>query len=249
MNQSGDFGEQALSRLAEAGISSQLDEIKSVDVDIKTTPLKLMQGELESVAMTGTGMVMQKDLRVETMTLQTEAIAINPIKAMLGTLEVTQSTEAAAHVVLTEADINRALGSDYVRQRLQALTVVVDGQSSAIEPLQIEFQPGDNQIAVDVQVRLQDSNEVRSIAFTAVPRISANHQQILLEDVRSKEMAGYSPELTNALIEQTRDVLDLQNFELDGMDFFVQQLGVDTKKITLRGAALIENFTSKMSAE
>lgn len=45
----GDIGEQAFSKAAEIAISSQLDEVENLDVDIRTDPLKLIQGELESV--------------------------------------------------------------------------------------------------------------------------------------------------------------------------------------------------------
>ncbi|MCF4969747.1 LmeA family phospholipid-binding protein, partial [Nostoc sp. CMAA1605] len=59
------IGEQALNKAAEIGLSSQLDEVENLDVNIKTDPLKLIQGEVESVNIAGEGLVMQKDLRME----------------------------------------------------------------------------------------------------------------------------------------------------------------------------------------
>ena len=50
-----DLGEQALSKVAEVGISSQLDEVEDLDVDIRTNPLQLMQGKVESVKIAGEG--------------------------------------------------------------------------------------------------------------------------------------------------------------------------------------------------
>ncbi|MEC4815416.1 MAG: hypothetical protein SAK29_19375 [Scytonema sp. PMC 1069.18] len=36
------LGEEALNKAAETGLSSQLDEVEDLDVDIKTDPLKLL---------------------------------------------------------------------------------------------------------------------------------------------------------------------------------------------------------------
>lgn len=43
------LGEQALSKAAEIGLSTQLDKVEELNVDIRTEPIQLMQGELESV--------------------------------------------------------------------------------------------------------------------------------------------------------------------------------------------------------
>ncbi len=47
------LGEQALSQAAEAGFSSQLDDVEELDVDIQTNPLKAVQGKADSVSMKG----------------------------------------------------------------------------------------------------------------------------------------------------------------------------------------------------
>jgi hypothetical protein len=78
------LGEQALSKLAEAGISSQLDEADDVEVDIATDPIKLAQGKLDSVAVDGRGIVMEKDLRMEEMHLQTGEVGVNPLSTVFG---------------------------------------------------------------------------------------------------------------------------------------------------------------------
>jgi hypothetical protein len=74
-----DLGKQALNKVAEAGISTQLDEVEDLTVDVDTDPIKLMSGEVDSVAMDGKGMVMEKDLRVETLQVTTGTVAVNAI--------------------------------------------------------------------------------------------------------------------------------------------------------------------------
>src|SRR5512141_25193 len=108
-----DIGEQALDKVAEVAITSQLDEVEQVNIDIRTDPIKLVQGKVDSVAITGEGMVMKQDLRVDSVEVNTGAVAIDPLKAVMGQIELTQPANAKAQLTLTEQDINRALASGY----------------------------------------------------------------------------------------------------------------------------------------
>jgi hypothetical protein len=118
------LGEQALNKAAEIGLANQLDEVENLDVNIKTDPLKLVQGKVDSVTIEGDGMVMQEDLRVEELDMKINNVAINPLSAAFGKIELTEPTQGSARVVLTEADINRAFNSNYIRDRLQNAQMV-----------------------------------------------------------------------------------------------------------------------------
>src|SRR5919199_3497575 len=83
-----DIGEQALSKAVEVGLSTQLDEVENLDVDIRTDPVKLIQGELESVQIEGQGLVMQKDLRAQELKVRTGDISINPLSVAFGKIEL-----------------------------------------------------------------------------------------------------------------------------------------------------------------
>ncbi|MBE9166147.1 DUF2993 domain-containing protein [Pleurocapsales cyanobacterium LEGE 06147] len=249
-----DLGEQALSKVAEAGISSQLDEVVDVDVDIATDPFKLAQGELDSVAVNGRGMVMEKDLRMEEMHLQTGHVGVNPLSTVFGNVELTHPTDATAQVVLTEGDINRAFNSDYLQQKLQELEVSIDEKPTKIYVRQIEFSlPGDDKIFLQASVELEQSGETKQVAFTTTPRVSSgaaapakrDRHQVLLENIEYHEGEGLSPELTEKLLEQARELLDLRNFELEGMSLRLRKLEVASEQITLLGDAHIEQFPSE----
>jgi hypothetical protein len=66
----------------------------------------------------------------------------------------------------------------------------------------------------------------------------------LLENVEFTEDRGDSQELTSPLLEQMRDLLNLQNFELQGMDLRLEKIQAEAGKLTMVGSALIEEFPS-----
>jgi len=59
------IGEQAMNKVAQMAIASQLEESESLSVSLKTDPGQLAQGAVDSVSIDGKGLVMQQDLRME----------------------------------------------------------------------------------------------------------------------------------------------------------------------------------------
>jgi LmeA-like phospholipid-binding len=240
-----DLGEQAINKVAEMGIASQLDEVENLDVQIETDPLKLVSGAVDSVEIKGEGLVMQQDLRIEEMQIHTGSVSINPFSAAFGKIELNHPTDAEAYVMLTEADINRAFNSDFIRDKMQNLDVHVNGEFVTVDTQQIEFGlPEENKISLGTNVILQGTQETKRVAFTAVPKVSPDGQQITLEEVEYLEGQDLSPELTNALLAQARELLNLRNFELEGMSLTVRKLDVQPGKLILHSEAYVEQFPS-----
>lgn len=239
------LGEQALNKAAEIGISSQLDEVENLDVDVKTDPLKLLGGEVDSVSIEGEGLVMQKDLRVEELQMQMGSVAINPLSVAFGKIELTKPTKGSTRVVLIEEDINRAFNSDYVRSQLQSQKINVNGQLVTIVPQQVDFRlPGNSKVAISASILLRETNETQQAAFSAVPKVSANGQTVSLENVEYGDTKEISPDLTKALIDATSEILNLSNFDLEGMTLRVKQLEVETGKLIMQAEAYVEQIPS-----
>ena len=153
--------EQALSKVAEMMLSSQLDEAEKIDVDVRTNLLEIVQGEADSVSVTGQGVVMQKDIRVQEMELHTDSVAINPLSALFGQIELDHPVDATARLVLTEQDINRALNCDYVRSKMQKIELNVEGQTAIIEPQHLELHlPADGKMVFNAQTLLDRKSVV-----------------------------------------------------------------------------------------
>lgn len=244
-NKDASLGQQALNKAAEIGLSSQLDEVEQLAVDVQSDPLKMVQGQVDSVTVEGEGLVMNKDLRMEEMKMEMRGISINPLSAAFGKIELTKPTDASTHVVLTEADINRAFNSEFVGSKLQNMQVPVDGQPTTIDTKKVDFRlPGENKIALSADVLLRETGETKQIAFTAVPQVGANGQKVNLENVEYTEGKELSPELTAALLDKASELLNLSNFDLQGMSLRIKQLNLESGKMTLLAEARVEQIPS-----
>lgn len=238
-----DIGEQAISKAAEVGIDSQLSEVEELDVDIRANPLDLAQGEVESVTIDGEGMVMQKDLRAERLVMQTDSIAINPLKAALGDIELTQTTKAEAKIVLIEEDLQRAFNSEYIEEKLKNQKVEIDGETLTVNAHDVTITlPDRDRININATIDITESSEQKKIAISAKPSIDANGNKIVLEDVEYGDNDTRDAEFAKALLDSTEELLDLRNFELDEMSLQIDRLDVRQGKMTMTAKALVEEF-------
>ncbi|WP_416666309.1 LmeA family phospholipid-binding protein [Egbenema bharatensis] len=242
MNDKPDLGEQALDKVAEIAISSQLDEAEEVDVDIRTDPGNLIQGKLNSVGVSGEGMTMKRDLRVEAVQMETDAVAIDPLKSMTGELELTKPLNAKTRILLTETDLNRALKSDYLRPKMQGLEI---RHEDKVIPINIEAATvhlqENGQIRSDASLFLIETNERKRLTSTLVPSIKEDGNKIQLEII-SAEGEGLSLEFLTVLFEQIVELLDLRNFDLGGNALKLQRIDVRPTKIFLQATATMRKL-------
>lgn len=240
-----DLGEQALSKVAEIGIANQLDEVQELNVDIRTNPGKLIQGEVDSVVISGKGMVMKQDLRMESIEVQTAKVSINPLSAIFGNVELDQPADADAQIVLTEEDLNRALASDYIAAKIQDLKLQVNDQFYTIKVQHTDIHlTNEGTMALNVNFLMQESNEVKTLSAVVIPKVREDGQRIELE-ILSVEGKGLTPDLGVAILKQITTFLDLGNFDLPGMTLWLEKFDIQLEKMIIHAKtkiAQIPNF-------
>lgn len=239
-----DIGEQAISKAAEAGLKSQLDQAEDLDVALRTEATDLTQGKLQEVEIEGRGMVVQNDLRTDELKLKTGEVKINPMKAVMGDIELEHPTQAEAYAVLKAEDINRAFSSDYVRDKLRGQKVTLPSEETVTTDAQkVSFTiPEGGRIAVDADVMMIEQVETKHVAFTAVPQLTSGGHQVTLTDIQYDDAANDMPELTQALIDATEELLDLRNLELDKMSLKFDRLEVQPGQLVIQAQAEIKSF-------
>jgi hypothetical protein len=108
----------ASDRLAESQIRKQLVKAESLQVRIDNAPTyQLLSGKVSKVRFSGQGLFLTPDLRIEKLELETDPIALSGLQAKLES-----PLQGAFRLVLTEADINRALAAPQVTDRLKNIS-------------------------------------------------------------------------------------------------------------------------------
>lgn len=238
-----DLGAQALNSTAEVALSSQLDEAKQLDVDIDSDPGKLIQGKIDSLEIEGKGLVMQQDLRMEELNMQVTNIAINPLSALGGKIELTEPGHGRAQVILTEADMNRAFASEYLNDKLRSLDIEVEGKPVKIDTQKVQCHLlNDGKISLDTEILRSDTGQTQSVSFTTKPQVVSGGKGVVLEDIQYAEGKELPPELSQALVDKVADILNLRSFDLEGMSLSIDKLQVEAGQLKIEAQARIEKI-------
>ncbi|NJR21073.1 MAG: DUF2993 domain-containing protein [Richelia sp. CSU_2_1] len=245
IQQERNLGEQAIDKVAEIALASQLDESESLSVTVQSEPIQLAQGEVNAVTIEGQGLVMKQDLRMEELQVHVKDISVNPLSAMFGKIELNGPALGTARAVLKESDINRAFNSEYIGDKLRELKVDRAGKLLTVDIKSVgcKLLPSGT-IALEAEVFVRETGSTEKIYFTAKLQVDAGGWAVSLEDVEYPENQEFSPELTAALAQKASEVLNLRNFELEGMSLRIQQLNVESGLLTVQAEAKVEQFST-----
>lgn len=231
------LGEQAINKIAEMALASQLDEAEKLQVEVKIEPSHLAKGEVDSLTIEGEGLVTQKDLRMDELEMQIPQIAVNPLNALFGKIQLTKPTEGTARVVLTDADISRALNSENV-------------STNSRKPLYTGIQQvecslhAEGKLTLNTEIVLSETGEKRLVSLTTTPRINSSGTGVVLQDVQSANGTELLPEITTALLDRVSEILNLRSFGLEGISLSVHQLDFEAGKLTMFATAVVTKFPS-----
>lgn len=237
--------EQVLNKAAEITLSSQLDAAEKIDIDVQTNLSDVIQGNADSVVISGEGLVMQKDIRVQEMELHTDKIDINPLSVLFGHVELNQPIDANGRIVLTEPDINRALNSNYVLGKAQDFNLDVDGQTVTVAMQQMELKlPGGDKMVFSAKAMLHEMGKTRRIGFTATIHPRTRQQPVLIEGFNCHDGQTISLEFAAALMHKLKELAHLPYIEMEQMSIRIEEMEVQAGTITMQVQAHVEQLPS-----
>ncbi len=239
-----DIGEQAISNAAKSIIQSQLDEFDSLEIEVHTDPLKLTQGQIDSLLVTGKGLVIQNDLRTEELVLKTGPVDVSMLKMATGVFALDEPADAEARVVLKPEDVQTAFNAAYVKQKMRGQKVELSsGEKVTTDASNVKFTiPEAGRIAVEADVMLIEKVETHHIAFSAKPKLVEQGHGVTLEDMKYDEAANDMPELTRSLIASTQDLLDFRTFDIGDMTLQFTQLDVQPDQLVFQANTNIRSL-------
>lgn len=234
------IGEQTINKIAEMAFKSQIKDAQHLCVKVETNPHKLAKGVLESICIDGYGLKMQKNLCLEQMTINLNEIAVNPFKALMGNVQLTQPSYGKACIVLSETDIETALNVDNLNQKLKLhqYQILLNNQPLTTEFTRVDCRIlEDGRVAVKAKLKMGETDSSESICLIFKPVVCTQGRGIILDEVECTQGNELSPILTDALIEEARQIFNLDNFLKDAISLNVNHLSVEEGKVNLLASA------------
>lgn len=237
--------EQVISAAVEMGLSTQLDSAENLDVDVRTNLVDIVQGHAHSVSVSGQGLVVEKDIRVQEMELQTSKIAINPLSVLFGELKLSEPMDVSARIVLSEADLNQALNSDYVRRQMQSFKLDVDSQTVILEIQKMSLElPESNTIIFNGSTTLQEGENTRLLDFQAVIHPGTIFEPLFVQAFHCHPAPGISLQFAVALMQKFKELIFSPYFAVNGTAVRLRNMEVEKGQLTINTTAKITEIPS-----
>ncbi|MBE9200361.1 MULTISPECIES: DUF2993 domain-containing protein [unclassified Nodularia (in: cyanobacteria)] len=234
-----------VSHEAKRRVSEKLDAAEKIDINVQTDVLKIVQGQAETISLAGEGLIIQENIRVQEIKLQTDNIAINPLSAIFGQIELNEPVNAIARIVLTKTDINLAFTSDLIRNLIKNFPLNVNGEIINFEPQHIDiFLPGDGKIGFNATGLLKSPENPRLLGVTVTFRPRTNSHPILLESVTCTEGEGISVELILAFMHKIKELANQPFLNWEDIAFRILNMQIEQDSLIL----IIEANVKQISA-
>ena len=239
------LGEKTINKIAEVALTTQFKRAEKLTVQVKTDPNKLAQGILESLSIDGQGLVMSKNQQVQSMNITLNTIAVSPLKALMGNIQLTQPSNGTACIVLNDTDLNSAFQLENLKKQLKKYQIYLDGQLVTVDIQKVYFSILPNgKVGIKAVVFIKETQQFKQVSLTIVPQICTNEKGIIMEDVQCEQGGELSPLLINTLLEEAKKIFNLNNFQIEGISLLIKQLEVEQGKLTFQAVAGITRFPS-----
>lgn len=256
-----------LDLLVGKNLRSQVIGVEKQAIRLDNVPsYQIVGGKLQKIRVATTGVKLKPNLRIETLELETDPIDLDRDKLNLDNLEqfkaaLKQPLQGAAKIVLTEADLNRALQSPeiqaQVEQTLNRLIARKAGSSNISYQLlapRVELSPN-NRLGVQFKLRrsqsrlnLDPADSELAISLELKVDLVNGKQLRLIDPKGSVNQRPMSSRLLNGFASGISDRFDLSDLEADGILARLLQLKIDEDKIELAGFARMETKEAEMSS-
>ena len=236
-----DLGEKTINKIAEVALSTKLEKREKLEVKVKTDPNLLAKGTLESLVIDCQGLMVENALRMESINITLNTIAVSPFKALTGNIQLTQPSRGKACVLLTETDITRVLDQAILRN--QQNEIVIDNQVVKVSLKQVKcnlLETG--KILIEGSVKREDTKDIKQVSLEIQPKICQAGNGVIIDEVEYLQEADLSSMLLDPILQEAKSILNLKNFKVDGLSLKVEEFNIKQGALQLEAEAGMTHF-------
>jgi LmeA-like phospholipid-binding len=230
----------------ETAFLSQIDRAEQLQVRADNAPVhQILDGKINKLRIAGRGLWVTKDLRVDTLDIETDPIAVN-IKAAPadsknpGTSALKQPLQAGLRLKLNEEDLNNFLKSPDAIAQLQKMTTSTFGGAAAgslnkdyqITNPQVKFL-ANNRIGLKAELQDPGSGEKLPITLEAGISVIGGRKFQLVEPTAMVGATPVPPFILSGLTTGVSERLNLDVLEARGLTARILQFKVNPQQLEL----------------
>ena len=235
-------------RLIAEQIRSRVYQVEDLSVRVDNAPsFQAVQGKIERLRIASRGLEIVPELRLEQVQLETDPIDLRWQSLSGGNLAqlrqaLRQPLQGAMEVVITEADVNRALADPKIKTRLETLlnrVIPEDAPRFQIDGIQVDFLGGDAKdtanagrlgLTFNLRQRLDPNgeSEALTIAIETGLRVENGDRLTLIDPVVKLDGRKISSRIVDSITGSFINKLSLKRLEKQGITARVLRYQITT---------------------
>ncbi|MBD2102861.1 DUF2993 domain-containing protein [Leptolyngbya sp. FACHB-261] len=239
----GQSGDKVVGSVATTAISALFKHTEALEARVKANPVsKILQGSLDGFDFWGQGLQMYNGLRLAALSLQVEAVAIDLSALLTGQVKLKTSTRSTMRVVLSEEDLTRSFNTPFILEKLQQVSF--EGQALYFSDIEVQLLD-DNQLSLSAKVGVGSTSNPVALSLKARLELQDDQRVVFTDVVYDGE--GQTVALAQTLITHTNSLLDVEKFNLDGVQLRFQRCDTRDRKLIFKGTARFDQFPKRRS--
>lgn len=239
-------------QVAESAIRDRLYDAEILQVRLDNRPnYRLLQGRVEQIRLAGRGLFPIAGARIDTIELETDAIAFDPQAALKGQVVLERPLNAGVRLLLLREDLQQSLQSPALMAWLQELDLNLPGAIDTDQPEvydlidpQVDFLAGDR-LRFQVTLEEQTTGQQNHLLVEFGLRLVSPYQLQLLEPIVQFDDKPAPTELIQPFAEGISRQLDLRRLEAAGLTLRVLQFELDPDQLAIAAFVRIDpSFTA-----
>ena len=253
-------------------IRSQVVSIEKQAIRVDNSPsYQIARGKLQKVRVATRGVTIEPNFRVQALELETDSLDIDLAKLDLDNIDklresLNKPLSGAVRLVLTQADLNRALQSPEILARIQKiLNRAIAGRAGStnisyqLQDIELQLQPT-NRLGLEFKLSRPSSSfeydrnspsQTRELIMALELEIEVIQGRAIriLEPQGTVDGKPMSSRLLNGFAEGISDRLNFDSLEQDGILARILQLEIDEDKLELASFLKVETKTTQLSSK
>ncbi|MGC1394311.1 MAG: DUF2993 domain-containing protein, partial [Coleofasciculaceae cyanobacterium] len=227
-------------KVTAGAIRARFNKVEQIKVRIDNAPnYQFIQGKIERLRIAGRGMWLSPDIRIDALELETDPLNVDLQRLRSGAqanprAAFRQPLQAGVRLVLTEADLNKALASPNVAARLK----IIGSRALGGAPERYEFiNPkiellANNRLRFSMEVREKDAQPLALNVESGLSIVSGRSVE-LVEPVVIVNGKPLSPFVVGSLTQGISNGFNLRTLEERGITARFLQFKVDQGKLNI----------------
>lgn len=250
-NDNFDFQKTVVNKAAEAAIASQIESAKNVEVEVDSETLQIIQGEVNSLKITGEKIIAVQDIQLEQIDITSDNLSLDITQALLGKISFEQPGNFKVKIIFTESDCDRLLNSEYVRILLQNLSLEITPPSANFYIKQAKCHlKDDGHLFLVTTIVFNREQQIKIARFEIALQVCQDGTIIkIIKFNGGRYLDNQTLDLdeTIAMMSKVSALLYLRHFTNDDLSFNITSVEVKAQKLVLQGNAQVKRLPNSIA--